>query len=214
MALALVSVGLIAAVTLTQGFGLFAEPSTLPSEGPLEPGTYRSDEFDPTLSFGVDEGWVAFAPEQPDALSIALAGTQGQQQPSMLGFYRAREVFDPKDPSQQTLLTAPEDVEGWVEWFRKHPALDTEEPESVTVGGVSGVQLNVAAEQITALWQYGNQFPVVFPMGTRGRIIVLNVEGQTVLIVTRASSADNFEALLPKAQEVLDTVEWESGSGP
>jgi serine/threonine-protein kinase len=214
LALVVISVGLIAAVALGQGFGPFAEPSTLPREGPLEPGQYRSDEFDPTLSFRVGEGWVASAPEVPDALEIALAGTQEQQQPSMLGFYRAREVFDPKDVGQQTLLTAPEDVEGWVEWFRKHPALDTEEPKPVAIGGVSGVQLGAVAEQITALWQYSDQFSVVLPTGTRSRIIVLDVEGRTVLIVIRASSADNFEVLLPKAQEVLDTVQWEVNSSP
>jgi hypothetical protein len=214
LALVLTSVGVVAAVALAQGLGPFAEPSSLPSEGALEPGTYRSDEFNPALSFRVEEGWVAAAPEMPDTLSIALSGTLGQQQPSMLGLHTAREVFDPKDPNQQTLSTAPENVEGWVEWFRNHPALDAGEPKPVTVGGISGMQLGARAEQITALWQYGNQFPVVFPMGTRSRIIVLDVEGQTVLVVTRASSADNFEALLPNAEEVLDTVRWEESSGP
>jgi serine/threonine protein kinase len=214
LALVLVSLVIVAGGALNRGLGPFAEPSTLPSEGRLESGTYRSDEFDPGLSFGVEEGWVAAAPEVPDALSIALTGTMEQQQPSMLGFYTAREVFDPKDPNQQTLLTAPEDVEGWVEWFRKHPALDTEESKPVTVGGESGLQLGARAVQITALWQYSNQFPMVFPMGTRSRIIVLNVEGKTVLIVVRASSADNFEALLPKAQDALGTVHWEEDTSP
>jgi hypothetical protein len=42
----------------------------------------------------------------------------------------------------------------------------------------------------------------------------LDVEGETVLIVIRASSADSYEKLLPKAQEMLDTVEWEVSPNP
>jgi serine/threonine-protein kinase len=214
LALVLVSVGLIATVALGRGGGLFAEPSTLPREGSLEPGKYHSDEFEPAFSFDIGEGWVVPTPERPDLLDLALAGTQDQLMPSLLGFYRTREVFDPRDPTQQTLVSAPDGVKGWVEWFRKHPDLDTEEPKAVTVGGVSGMQIDAVAKRTTALWQTGAQFPVDYQMGVPSRIIVLEVEGETVVIIIRAYSAGRHEELLPKAQGVLDTVEWEVSASP
>jgi hypothetical protein len=127
----------------------------------------------------------------------------------MLGFHRTREVFDPEDERQETLVAAPEGVGGWVEWFREHPDLDTEEPKPVTVGDVSGTQIDAVAEQFTILWGGMGQNSMFYSMGAPSRIIVLDVEGETVLIISRASSEDGFEKLLPKAQVVLDSVEWE-----
>jgi hypothetical protein len=43
----------------------------------------------------------------------------------------------------------------------------------------------------------------------KDRLVILDVGGETVLIDV-AAQADKFDAFLPKAQEVLDSVEWES----
>jgi hypothetical protein len=199
LALVLVSIGLIAAVALGQGVGPFAEPSTLPKEGPLEPGKYRSDEFEPALSFRVGEGWVAPAPEVPDALGIALAGTLNQTEPLSLSFFGPNQVIDPKDPAETTVLAAPEDPK-------------TEELVRVSVGGISGKRVDMTAEHTTGLWQLSDQSVVNLTKGARRRIIVLDVRGETVLISILAPSPDRFEEFLPKAQDVLDTVEWEVSS--
>jgi class 3 adenylate cyclase/tRNA A-37 threonylcarbamoyl transferase component Bud32 len=213
LALVLVSVGVIAVVALSQGLGLFAEPSTLPSEGRLEPGTYRTDEFDPALSFRVGEGWVVPASELPDALDIHLADTQNQPIPSGLGFTAPKQVIDPRDPSMSTLMAAPDDVEGWVEWLREHPDLKTDDPVPATVGGISGQRVDITAERETGLWQLSDQSVSAPKEGGRWRVIVLEVKGETVLIGI-TSSADRFEGFLPTAQEALDTVEWEASPTP
>ena len=41
----------------------------------------------------------------------------------------------------------------------------------------------------------------------RYRYVIVDVGGETVLIDV-AAPADKFDELLPKAQKVLDTVEW------
>jgi hypothetical protein len=46
-----------------------------------------------------------------------------------------------------------------------------------------------------------------FLSGFKDRLIALDVEGETVIIAAEASEGE-FEEFLPKAQEVLDTVEW------
>jgi hypothetical protein len=212
LALVVISAGVIAAVALGQGAGPFAEPSTLPREGPLEPGKYRSDEFEPALSFRVGEGWVVPGPELPDVLGIVLAGTLDQTEPSGFTFFSPNQVFDPKDPQETTLVVAPEGVEGWVEWFQNHPNLKTKEPVPVTVGDISGTRVDMTAAQTTRLWQLSDQSPVNLTQGAQRRVIVLNVRGETVIISILAPSADKFEEFLPKAQGVLDTVEWEVNS--
>jgi hypothetical protein len=199
-------------VALSRGGGLSAEPSTLPTEGSIEPGKYRSDEFDSTFSFSVDEDWVVPVSELPDALGFALAGTLDQPEPSSLSFFNLNQVIDPKDASETTLLAAPESAEGWAEWFRKHPDLKAEEPIPVSVGGISGLRVDMVAEHTTGLWQLSDRSVVNLTKGARRRVIVLDVRGDTVLISILAPSPDKFEAFLPKAQGVLDTVEWEVSS--
>jgi len=41
----------------------------------------------------------------------------------------------------------------------------------------------------------------------KNRFIIVDVEGETVIIDISAS-ADKFDVFLPKAQQVLDTVTW------
>ena len=45
--------------------------------------------------------------------------------------------------------------------------------------------------------------------GGRIRTSILNVGGETVLIAIRADG-DQFEGFLPKAQKVVNSVDWKS----
>jgi hypothetical protein len=189
-------------------------PQTISTEGPIAPGKYRSDEFEPAVSFSVDKGWMPYGEELPDALAMALGSTQELERPSTFGFYSPRRVVDQSDPDRNTFVPAPESVDGWVEWFQKHPNLTTEEPVPVTVGGASGVQIDAVissepkkSQFPPAFWVLSNGVTFYDFVGARSRTTILNVGGDTVLIDTSASSPDRFKELLPKSQKVLDTVE-------
>jgi hypothetical protein len=194
-------------------------PQTISAEGPIAPGKYHSDGFEPAVSFTVDKGWLPYGEELPDALAMALGNTRELERPSTFGFFSPRRVTDQTDPDRNTNVPAPESVDGWVKWFQKHPNLTTEEPVPVTVGGVSGVRIDalVSSEPEEsqfppAFWVLSNGVTMYDFVGVRSRTTILNVGGDTVLIDTSASSPDKFEELLPKAQKVLDTVEWKSAS--
>jgi class 3 adenylate cyclase/tRNA A-37 threonylcarbamoyl transferase component Bud32 len=209
LGLVLASVGVIAAVAIAQGLGPFAEPSTLSGVGPLEPGTYRTDEFEPALTFSVGEGWVSGRPELPDALEIYLDKPDPLP---VLGFYTPQAVVDQSDPRGETLEPAPVSVDGWVEWLQSHPNLKTEEPVSVEVGGASGVRIDTVVSskpegRPAMFWQLSDGTTITDTKGSRSRTIVVDVGGEPVLIAASASS-DRFEKFLPRAQSVLDTVEW------
>src|SRR5918993_4622578 len=101
----------------------------------LRPGTYRSEEFKPSLSFHVGKGWSSTPPEEAsDDLVIARGQTAG------LGFFNVQDVYKPTTTGSAIVVDAPKYMVGWLQ---QHPYLQTSKPEPVRVGGVKGVQFDV-----------------------------------------------------------------------
>src|SRR5919199_1437610 len=114
-----------------------AEARPLPEEPKaLRPGTYRSEEFKPSLSFRVGKGWSSspLEAEASDVLQITRGQTAG------LGFLNVQEVYNTPRTGTPNGVDAPKDIAGWLQ---QHPYLQTSKPEPVTVGGVKGVQFDV-----------------------------------------------------------------------
>src|SRR5918993_322637 len=104
----------------------------------LRPGTYRSEEFKPSLSFRVGKGWSSspFLVEASDVLQI----TRGQGQTAGITLLNAQEVYRPTKTGSANVVDAPKDTVGWLQ---QHPYLQTSKPEPVRVGGVKGVEFDV-----------------------------------------------------------------------
>jgi hypothetical protein len=95
-----------------------ANPRPLPDvTRKLDPGTYRTEWFEPAFSFRVGEGWT-YLPlgSRPDDLALARGQTG-------LRFFKVREVFKPKE--RYDVVEAPDDLVGWL---RRHPYLRTSAP--------------------------------------------------------------------------------------
>ena len=183
----------------------------------LRPGTYRSEEFKPSLSFRVGKGWSSspFLEEASDALQITRGQTAG------LGFANVQEVYKPTRTVSQ-IVDAPKDMVGW---FQQHPYLQTSKPEPVTVGGVKGLQFEVVMgdrpqyyiptctsiignPNCVDLFRLSTGEPILLVEGDKAGIIVLeDVEGETVTIGF-VSPASEFGEHAPEAQKVLESVEW------
>jgi hypothetical protein len=184
----------------------------------LRPGTYRSEEFKPSLSFRVGKGWSSapFLGEASDFLPIARGQTAG------LNFTNVQEVYKPTKIGSANVVDAPKDMVGW---FQQHPYLQTSKPEPVTVGGVKGLQFDVVLGDLPQTYSgsctaiVGNPNCVdLFRLSTGEaifqaegypvRVIVLeDLEGETVTIGF-FSPASEFEEFVPEAQKVIDTVKW------
>jgi hypothetical protein len=169
-------------------------------------------EFEPALSFSLSEEWeMAAAQEKSDSIYI-----YGPDQAELI-FTSPSHIFDPSSPSEPTKIPAPENVDEWTSWFQRHPNLDTSEPVSVSVGGASGMQIDVLASSTPENYPRdicGRQPCVpLLPPGIASakdykvRFIIVEVEGKPVVIAV-AAQADKFEDTLPRAQKILDTVEW------
>src|SRR5215213_2229982 len=185
----------------------------------LRPGTYRSEEFKPSLSFHVGKGWSSpplEASEASDDLEIAREQTAG------LGYFNVQEVYKATETGSAIVVDAPKDMVGWLQ---QHPYLQTSKPEPVTVGGVKGLQFDVVVgdrpqyyiptctsivgnPNCVDLFRLSTGGPILLVEGEKAGVIVLeDVEGETVTIGF-VSPASEFGEHAPEAQKVLESVEW------
>jgi hypothetical protein len=192
----------------------------LPDEAkPLQPGQYRTEEFEPSFSFRVGKGWKNDPPEAFDVLLL-------RRETDGLGAVNVQRVYEPSKSGRPIVVHTPEDLVGWLE---HHPYLKTSDPEPVNVGGVEGQQLDVAVakdlpedyhsgvcssiaehEECVDLFRVSNPRSwIAVSESDKLRLIVLQNElsGQTVAL-GYASRSTHFDEFAPEAQKVIDTIEW------
>jgi hypothetical protein len=84
----------------------------------------------------------------------------------------------------------------------------------VKVGGKSAVRIDTVVSSVPKghppwFWALRDGTTIQDVKGARSRTFILNVRGETVLIVIRADG-DQFKRFLPKAQKVVTSVDWKS----
>src|SRR5919205_4669120 len=135
LSLGLLAMLVVLALSACGGDEKKAKARPLPEEPKtLRPGTYRSEEFKPSLSFHVGKGWSSSPLEASDVLQITRGQTAG------LGFLNVQEVYNTPRTGTPNGVDAPKDIAGWLQ---QHPYLQTSKPEPVTVGGVKGLQFDL-----------------------------------------------------------------------
>src|SRR5918912_2648615 len=127
ISLGLLVVLVVVALAACEGTEKEAKPRPLPEDDKaLQPGEYRSEEFEPSLSFRVGDGWTNVPPESSEVLGIQRGAMGG------VYFFRVKEVYEPaRRGMPNDVEEAPKDPKGWVAWARHHPYLRTSEPEQV-----------------------------------------------------------------------------------
>src|SRR5215212_3421185 len=217
LSLGLLVVLVVLALSACGGGEKKAKARPLPEEPKvLRPGTYRSEEFKPSLSFHVGKGWSSSSLEASDDLEI----TRGQT--ARLGFFNVQDVYKPTTTGSAIVVDAPKNIDGWLQ---QHPYLQTSKPEPVRVGGVKGLQFDVVVgdrpqsyiptcttiignPNCVDLFRLSTGGPILLVEGEKAGVIVLeDVEGETVTIGF-VSPASEFGEFAPEAQKVLDSVEW------
>jgi hypothetical protein len=193
-----------------------AKARPLPESGQdLSPGEYRTEVFEPALSFTVGKGWTLECPEGPDFVCLFPPGGQ-----TRLRFVNVDEVYEPSELVDMSGKTTPPpaDLVGWLE---RHPYLKTDKPEPVKVGGIEGQQLDVAVADLPkgypeglcvsdcvqlSVFTDGDDWAV--EEGNKNRLTILeDVKGETV-VIDFSSPAAWFDESWPEAEKVIKTVEW------
>jgi hypothetical protein len=214
--------GLLAICACSGGAKDSAELRTLPADPPLgqmkrlPAGTYVTGQFEPALTLKVGQGWKLLE-ERQNYFGLSWQNTRGGD--STIYFINPpAEVYDQSNPEELSPQPAPKD---WVGWFRSHPYMVVDKPQPMSVGGVSGKRIDMYVdllpEEYQSVWCGGGRVVALWPLqdgawcaieGTLDRLIILGgVEGKKVIIDVGGPSR-TFEEFLPRAQKVLDTVEW------
>jgi hypothetical protein len=190
----------------------------------LPAGRYHTTEFEPSLSFRIPgDDWrfegpsgTLGDPEHPDYLFF-------QRVPEAeIAFFNLRKVKGIYKPTGQnrpipegsgTLVPVPTPDE-LVGWFQHHPYLKTSKPEPVTVGGVNGVQFDVACANL----QKKDTQVQIFGLSTGGtsQVFFLKQEHYIVLkdvkdvpvVINYNDETDVYDEFVPVAEKVLQSVEW------
>jgi hypothetical protein len=196
---------------------LVSKPRPLPEDPTLlYPDVYRSEEFEPSLSFRVVEGWSNAPLETSDTLQIA----RGERE--RLAFTNVQAIFK---PGTLEVVEAPKDM---VAWFQHHPYLQTSKPEPVTVGGVKGEQFDVVVKNVPQeyyglcsqkfgpghcvdLFGISSGLPenlIAVYEEDKVRVIVLEDVRRETVTIYYSSPATEFDEFALEAQRVLDSVKW------
>jgi hypothetical protein len=201
------------------------KPRPLPEvEKALDPGEYRTEEFKPSFSFRVGEGWSMETdpPEGPNELEITWRrGTVN------LFILNIKKVYEPTETGLSTEAQAPKDM---VAWFQHHPYLKTDKPEPVTVGGAKGVRFHVVViddlpkdydpycfegvmggpPDCVDIVPLSIGIPLAFVKGIKETVIVLeDVKGETMTIDFGAGEpGTNFDQVATEGQKVVDSIKW------
>jgi hypothetical protein len=181
---------------------------------------YVTVDFEPAFSFEVGQDWEFLAPETTHRVDVGTGPKGGE-----LIFTNPSHVYDPSNPSEPKELPAPQNAKEWLSWFQRHPNLETSKPVPVSVGGASGMQIDVTSSSTletyprdvcdstpcVPLFTTSGGPTVSYPSdeGGKDRYVIVDVGGQTVIINVTAPSG-KFDAFSPKAQKMLDTIEWKS----
>lgn len=190
--------------------------------GPLEAGTYQTSTFAPQLTYTVPDGWtndedlpgnfLIFMEQDPQ--DGALGG-------SYLGIFqnvRAPAVNCDEVPQDGVGTTAKE----LVAWYQTVPGLIVSEPQHVTVGGLSGIQIDLSIEPgaNTCRFDIYNGLPAIIGNGVSSlyhvvlneldlRLVILDWhKGNVTLEITnlkKQHSAEEFRTIL---QPILDSLEF------
>jgi hypothetical protein len=144
----------------------------------------------------------------PNWLDLEFGNVHGSE----IMVFKIDPVADPNSPSEQ--VDPPADFAGWIATL---PEIDVQEqPKAVAVGGIAATQLDVVSPVDAGFGPAGlagPNDPAWFGLAANHetRLIVLEVEGQTVLITEQIgveNTIHDFDAAVTGLQPLVDSMVW------
>jgi hypothetical protein len=177
-----------------------AQPTgpTPPFEGgAVPPGLHVFGQFAVPLSMAFGDGWIA--PFAPDGEKIVLEG------PVFLAISHPTMVVD-ADSGEFAPL--PEDL---ITWVGTHKNFDASAPTETTLGGRPAFLIDATAREGTKTLAFGSVDAILVARGDRMRMIVADVDGETLAVTMIAAPAE-FDAKVASAKTLLDTLRFEEAN--
>jgi len=190
--------------------------------GPLDEGTYTSQRFEPALTFTVPAGWNN-PWDTRGAFGLWRPGwSDGWDDPNDPTIYQIDHAGlhvrrDPRPEGGCVDATVGTSAIELATWVANHPAIATEAPSPVEVGGLTGYQLDVSLADTwrescpggpAAVWLFEDLYlrdPNKYPEFATMRLILLDLpDGGSVLI---AIDEDRLDVAMP----VVDSFVFDLG---
>ena len=215
--LAILAAGLALLLTPVVVVAQDADAEALPEPGSvLEPGRYTSSAVGPTIGFRADEGWMV----GPGATGPIFTLERADQPGTVLSVTR----FDGDayvDSCDETSLTSVESsVPRLIEIIAGNPYLNPGPAAIVDVDGFTGLSMDVAtpaydecARPWLLIWalpiEEGGEFVQV--PDQQSRFIVVDVDGDVIVIAIESFPGVPFGGLLESSLELVDSMRIEPG---
>ncbi len=214
------------------GAGTWWDPgggSCSPCLGDLPAGAHASTDFRPKLTYTVPTGWVndsdwtngyELLPDVPGNRTFVSSGW-GTHLQLTLDRNGSVAADDCSDINQAGVGLQAADI---VEALSKRPGLDTSNPVDVTIGGLTGKQIDIG---MTSNWTGTCDGYTAVPMikypyegagwvavpGERFRLIVLDVPasagGGTILIDVYSRQTDDFASYVTSAMPIVNSFNFD-----
>ena len=167
---------------------------------PLEAGTYSSAPFEPAFTFAIDDGW------QNDRAFADGGGISKETG----GIYWGSGVSGGTVAGEEVEIGAsPEDFVDFLQTLEA-AGVTVSEPAPASVDGVEGQQVDVESNDVDVPELYfidEDQFNLV--ANEKARFIVLDKDGETVLLIIDAFTTADFDDWLDTAEPVMESISWE-----
>ena len=205
---ALASLLLLPAVVSAQD----TRADVLPDTGTiLDSGRYASDFVGPTIEFEADEAWIVGPSGDGPIFTLEYIGAPG----SVMSFTRfdGETFLDSCDPTSMTIVQP--SVTRLAEIIAGNPYLNPGRPVVTEVDGFAGLQLDIgvpAYEECrlpyVLIWAIpvgeGGEF--VQMANQQSRFVVLDVEGDVIVIAIETFPGVPFGGFLDAASELVESV--------
>lgn len=167
---------------------------------PLDAGTYSSSPFDPEFTFVVDDGWTNER-AWPDGGGVSKEGG---------AVYWISGVTTGMVAEHEIEIGA--DVEGFMTFLQSLEAvgMTVSEATEVEVDGAAGMQIDVETNEVEApglMAMESDSFNLA--PGETARFLVLDVDGETVVLIIDAFLSEDFESVVAIGEPVIASIRWE-----
>lgn len=194
------------------------EADALPEVGTtLETGRYVSDFVGPAIEFEADEEWLVGPSGDGPIFTLEYIGAPG----SVVSFTRfdGETFLDSCDPSSMTIVEP--DVARLAEILAGNPYLNPGAPSLVEVDGFTGLSLDIG---VPAYAECALPYVLVWaiPVGEGGefvqmanqqsRFLMLDVEGDVIVIAIESFPGVPFGGFLDAATELVETIRITPGA--
>ena len=184
----------------------------LPETGSiLEAGRYSSDFVGPTIEFEADETWIVGPSGDGPIFTLEYVGAPG----AVISFTRfdGEAFLDSCDPTSMTIVEP--SVPRLAEILAGNPYLNPGAPDVIDVDGFSGLSLDIGVPTYAEcnlpyvlIWAIpvgeGGEF--VQMANQQSRFLILDVEGDVIVIAIESFPGVPLGGFLEAATELVETI--------